>query len=260
MEYSKQNQSVIAPPPDHQIESPDLGESVTGNDRESLTWRSSEPLLKLLNVTFRWTALSGIDGITFAIRPGEFVLLEGRTGAGKTTLLELISMELVPMAGDIVLERFRISELKPRSLPAYRRCIGIVYQDLRLLEDRSALENVRLAASCEGNLPGSPKMRALKALARVGLSHKFHSLPGELSAGEQQRTAIARALVNEPLLLLADEPVSNLDGETAAEVVDLLRSVNLAGTAILVATHQHERFELCRPRVIRLEQGRMVED
>ena len=217
-------------------------------------------MLKLLNLSFRYSDGIGIDGVTFAVRPGELVLVVGRTGAGKTTLLKLISLELMPTAGEIMLDRLRSSEIKPRLLPQWRRRIGIIYQDLRLLGDRSALENVRLVAVCERNLPGSPRMRALKALARVGLSHKFHNLPGELSTGEQQRTAIARALVNEPLVLLADEPVSNLDIDTASEVVDLLTRVNLAGTTMLVATHQPERFERCRPRMIRIERGRVVEN
>lgn len=217
-------------------------------------------MVKLLNVTYRYnsgTDVSGVNGVSLEVKPGEFVMLVGRTGAGKTTLFRLISMQLIPNAGEIILDSLRSSEIKARFLPVWRRRLGIIHQNFRLLGDRDILENVRLAAVCEKNLPESPKKRSLKALASVGLSHKLHSRPDELSTGEQQRTAIARALVNEPFLLLADEPVSNLDVDTSTEITDLLRRVNHAGTAILVATHQHERFSSCKPRVLRLEAGRL---
>ncbi len=218
-------------------------------------------LLKLLNVTFQYNGggRSGVYGVSFSVEPGEFILIVGKTGAGKTTLFKLISLEIAPTAGEIILNDFRSRELKPKLLPQWRRRLGVVYQDFRLLRDRSALDNVRLAAACERNLSGRPKARALKVLARVGLSHKIHSRPDQLSAGEQQRAVIARALVNEPFLLLADEPVSNLDRETAAGIVELLQKVNQSGTATLVATHQPERFESCKSRMIKLQDGRLVE-
>ena len=216
-------------------------------------------LLKLLNVTYHHNGGAGVSRVSFEMEPGEFVLLVGRTGAGKTTIIRLISMELVSDAGDIFFDAYKSGELKPKQLPLWRRRLGIVYQDFRLLRDRSALENVRLAAFCERNLPGKPRARALRAMAKMGLSHKIHNRPDELSMGEQQRTAMARALVNEPFLMLADEPVSNLDEQTSAELIDYLRKVNQSGTAILVATHQPERFYPCSPRVIRLENGRLVE-
>jgi len=217
-------------------------------------------MVKLLNVTFQHGGVgNGVYGVSLAVAPCEFVLLVGKTGAGKTTLLKLISLEITPAAGEIVLDSYKSSEIKYRQLPLWRRRLGIVYQDFRLLRDRSALENVRLAAACESNLPGGPKERALKALGRTGLSHKIHSRPDELSTGEQQRVAIARALVNEPFLLLADEPVSNLDEETASEIVELLRKINQSGTAILVATHQLEHFAVCHTRIIKLHNGSLVE-
>jgi len=185
-------------------------------------------------------------------------MLVGKTGAGKTTLFRLISLELVPTSGEIMLDIFKSSELKRSRLPQWRRRLGIVHQNFRLLDDRSVLDNVRLAASCEKSLPARPKKRSLRALAGVGLTHKLHSNPRELSTGEQQRTALARAIVNEPFLLLADEPVSNLDVETSGEIIELLKKVNRAGTAILVATHQPERFSSCNPRVLQLETGKLV--
>jgi len=214
-------------------------------------------LLRLLNATYRHPGGGGIEGITLEILSGEFLLLVGRTGAGKTTILRLISLELKPSAGDIQLERLRAGELTPSELPSWRRRLGIVYQDLKLLPDRSVFENVLLAAACEPNLPQKPRARALKALANVGLAHKLHSLPSQLSAGEQQRAALARAVVNEPYVLIADEPVSHLDPITSEAIVALMSKVNQAGTAVVVATHQPERFEAVKPRVVRVESGRI---
>ncbi len=213
-------------------------------------------MVSLQNVTYQHQGGGGIQNVTLEVKPGELILLVGRTGAGKTTILRLISLELKPDSGEILLERFRAGAIKPKMLPQWRRRLGIVYQDLRLLGDRTALDNVILAAHCERNLPGKPRDRAIKALSNVGLTAKLHSFPHELSAGEQQRAALARAIVNEPYVLLADEPVSHLDPATSEDIVAQLRRVNQAGTAVLVATHQPERFESLRPRVIRLEAGR----
>jgi len=213
-------------------------------------------MVRLLNVTYEHPGGGGVRGVTLELKPGELLLLVGRTGAGKTTILRLISLELRPDSGEITLERFRSSEIKPRLLPQWRRRLGIVYQDLRLLEDRTALDNVLLAAHCEPNLHEKPRERAVKVLANVGLASKIHSFPHEISAGEQQRAALARAIVNEPFVLLADEPLSHLDPATSEDIVAQLRRVNQAGTAVIVATHQPERFDILRPRIIRLEDGR----
>jgi cell division transport system ATP-binding protein len=199
-----------------------------------------------------------VEGISLEIGAGEFVLLVGKTGAGKSTLLKLISLEIFPETGDIILDHHHARGLGRGQRPLWRRRLGIVHQDLRLLTDRSVLESVRLTACCESSLPGRPKSRALKVLAKVGLAHKLHCMPGEISTGEQQRAAIARALVNEPFLLLADEPVSNLDSQSAESVVEVLRRANKAGTAMLVATHQPERFADGGARVVRLDGGRVA--
>lgn len=214
-------------------------------------------MVKLLNVTYRYTKNSGVENISFDVGIGEFVLLVGKTGAGKTTLFKLISLELAPQSGEIRLERYRTREIKPRHYPLWRRRLGIIFQDMCLLNDRSTLENVRLGAICGKNISGTPQKRALQVLGRVGMSHKIHQNAGELSAGEQQRTAIARALVNAPFLILADEPVSHLDSGTAREVIDLLSQVNAGGTALLVATHQPERFEGAATRIIVLDKGHL---
>jgi len=220
-------------------------------------------LIKLLNVSYSYPGGKGVQNISFDIMNREFTLLVGKTGAGKTTLFRLISQELYPESGDIQLEWhdrfFQSSKLKRRDLPKWRRALGIVYQDDRLLQDRTVLENLKLAAMCDRSLTGSPKARALDALGLVGLLHKQHSFPSELSAGEGQRVAIARGIVNEPFALLADEPVSHLDKETSDDIIELLRGLNNAGTAMLIATHQPERFEQCKPRIIRIDAGRVVE-
>ena len=214
-------------------------------------------MLRLLNVTYRHPEGGGIEGVTLEILSGEFILLVGRTGAGKTTILRLISLELRPQSGDIQLERFRAGELNPSELPTWRRKLGIVYQDLRLLTDRSVYDNVLLAAACETNLPQKPRARALKTLTQLGLAHKLHSNPAQLSAGEQQRAALARAIVNEPYVLLADEPISHLDPTTSDAIIALMSKVNQAGAAVIVATHQPERFESVKPRIVRVEAGRV---
>lgn len=215
-------------------------------------------MVKLSNVSYRYAVGNGVNRISFDIKSGEFILLVGRTGAGKTTLFRLISLELYPDSGEIELEQFNSSSIKRSQLPKWRRRLGIIYQDTRLLPDRTLLENVSLAALCDSSLRTKQKKRALRVLNQVGLSHKIHSAPTSLSAGEQQRAGIARAIVNEPFVLLADEPVSHLDSETSGEIIELLHRLNLNGTSMLIATHQPELFQHLNPRIITLSDGRMV--
>jgi len=217
-------------------------------------------VVKLINVSYRYPSSqgAGVDGITFEVNSADFILLVGRTGAGKTTLIRLLARELIPDAGEIILHQHRSLNLRRRRLPEWRRCLGIMFQDFHLLLDRSAYDNVLLTAICERRLPEKPRLRAIKALNSVGLTAKIDEFPRRLSTGEQQRVALARAIVNEPFVLLADEPVSNLDQQTSAEIIEVLRRINRAGTAVVTATHQPERFEVCRPRILRLENGRLV--
>jgi len=217
------------------------------------------PIVKLLNVSYDYQSRRGIDGVTLSIKKGEFVMLIGRTGSGKTTLFRIMSLELYPDSGEVMLSELKSSQLKRKKLPQWRRQLGIVFQGLHLIGNRSILDNIRLAALCERRLRGSPKARSLRALGKVGMAHRLHDKASQLSTGEQQRVAIARAIVNEPFVLLADEPVSNLDGETSSDVIDILRKINSAGTAVVVATHQPERFAKCNPREIRLDNGKLVE-
>ncbi len=220
---------------------------------------SDNSIVKLLNVSYNYTARRGIDGVSLSVKKGEFAIVVGRTGSGKTTLFRIMSLELYPDSGEVMLSELKSSQLKRKNLPIWRRQLGIVFQGLQLIGDRSVLDNIRLAALCERRLQGSAKSRSLSALAKVGLSHRLRDKASQLSTGEQQRVAIARAIVNEPFVLLADEPVSNLDGETSSEVIDILRKINSTGTAVVVATHQPERFGECNPREIRLDQGKLVE-
>jgi cell division transport system ATP-binding protein len=215
-------------------------------------------MIKLLNVTYRYPDSVGVEQVSFEINSGEFILLVGKPGAGKTSLFRLLSLELYPDSGEIRLEQFNSNNIKRRHLSTWRKRLGVVYQDTRLLTDRSVLENVKLAAMCEPSLQEKPKKRAMRVLAKVGLSHKLHHSPQTLSAGEQQRAGIARAIVNEPFLLLADEPVSHLDSETSNEIIDTLAHLNRAGTAMLIATHQPERFSSLNPRIITMDRGKVI--
>ncbi len=216
-------------------------------------------VLNMLNVSYHYQNRRGVGGISMKIGKGELTLLVGRTGSGKTTINKLIARELVPDSGEIILMNLRSSNLKRKEFALWRRHLGIVFQDLRLLNDRNVFENVRLAAECETRLPSSAKARSLRVLNRVGMAHKIQDPPSELSTGEQQRVAIARALVNEPLLLLADEPVSNLDTETSSEIIEILNQVSLFGTSVIVATHQPERFIKYNPRILRMDNGTLSE-
>lgn len=221
------------------------------------TGGDEDTLLRVSEVYYR-APVGGftLEGINLSLLWGSFTLLVGKTGAGKTTLLKMINLLLRPLRGEITFYRFRLSHLTPSEKSLWRRRLGWVPQETELLYDRSVLDNVLLTARCDPQL-GKPKKRALAALTQVGLAHKLHHNPLHLSGGERQRVAIARALVNQPFLLVADEPVAHLDPGTSAEVVDLFHHINLAGTAILIATHQPERFASLNPKVWVLENGQL---
>jgi cell division transport system ATP-binding protein len=202
----------------------------------------------------------GLREVTFSMQKGEFVILTGHSGAGKTTLLKLLSFEESPTEGEIRLESFSSRTIKKREIPFLRRRIGPVFQDFRLLKERTAYENVALVLRATGAPPGGIQRRVLRALAAVGLSSKTQSMPHELSGGEQQRVAIARAMVNDPFVLLADEPTGNLDEGNTREIFRLLKKVSAGGTAVLVATHDVGVASELRARTLVLERGRLVEE
>jgi cell division transport system ATP-binding protein len=182
--------------------------------------------------------------LNLVVPDGKFVFITGPTGSGKSTLLRLIYMDIFPNRGRVVVGKFDSRRIKKRQIPYLRRRLGIVFQDFKLLEDRNVFENVAFALYVTGAKRKEVNRRVLTALAEVGLSHKKNSMLDELSGGEQQRVAIARAIVNDPFLLLADEPTGNLDPESSKEIIELLKKINLRGTSVIVATHNYSIIEM----------------
>ena len=198
--------------------------------------------------------------VTFHIDKGEFVFIVGASGSGKSTLVRLLLKELDPSEGKIVVGGRDLSRLKRSKVPMLRRNIGCVFQDFKLLPNRTAAENVAYALKVQGENSASIRRKVPEVLAMVGLSHKMGSLPGELSGGEQQRVSIARAFVNHPPLLICDEPTGNLDPDTSVGIMQLLYRINRSGTTVVMATHDREMVDKMRRRVIALERGRLVRD
>ncbi len=204
--------------------------------------------------------LVALRGVSFRIDPGEFVFLVGPTGAGKSTLLRLIYRDEIPTAGRVSVLGRDVGRLRGGAVALLRRRLGVVFQDFKLLPRRTALENVAFALQVTGAPVEEVRPRALRALDLVGVAPRAHAYPAELSGGEQQRVSIARAIVNDPPLLLADEPTGNLDPRTSWEIIRLLAEINRRGTTVVVATHNKTIVDVCRQRVIELAAGRVVRD
>jgi cell division transport system ATP-binding protein len=204
--------------------------------------------------------VEALADITLHIPKGEFVVLTGASGAGKTTLLRLIFRDELPSAGQILVNGRNVVKLPGRAIPHLRRSIGVIFQDFKLLQDRSIFDNLALVYRVMGVPSVTGKRKVAAALKMVGLSHKAQMPPYKLSGGEQQRAAIARALMNDPMLLLADEPTGNLDPALAEEVVRLLSEINTRGTTVLLATHDMHLVESLGRRTVVLKGGRVVED
>jgi cell division transport system ATP-binding protein len=202
-----------------------------------------------------------LSDINFELRKGEFCFLTGHSGAGKSTLMKLIHMGDRPTSGEVRVSGYNSARIKPREIALLRRKIGYVFQDFKLLHNRTAAENIAFALEVTGARPTVIRTKVGRLLAQVGLASKSEALPSELSGGEQQRVAIARSLAHDPLVLLADEPTGNLDERATSGIFDLVRSINASGTAVLFATHdlelvrQHEGM-----RVIELDHGTVVYD
>ena len=203
--------------------------------------------------------LYALQDLNLTVAKGEFVFLTGPSGAGKSTLLRLLLMQERPTEGEVIVNGYSLSTLKRREVQEYRRGIGFIFQDFKLIPTRTVLENISFVSEVLGVPPAQQRRRAFQVLKWVGLQHRMNSFPLDLSGGEQQRIAIARALVNDPPLLLADEPTGNLDPDLSLEVMNLLREVNAGGTTVLVATHDRELIRLVGRRTITLEQGRIAE-
>lgn len=200
-----------------------------------------------------------LTDVVLEIQPGEFVSLVGETGVGKTTLLRLIYFDLLPEEGSVTVGEFDTSTIRKRDIPRLRRTLGIVFQDFKLLEDRNVFENVSFTLEVTGAKRAAIGKRVLQVLADVGLSHKRNNMPHELSGGEQQRVVIARALVNDPLIILADEPTGNLDLATSLDILQLLKKINGRGTAVFLATHNRELVRRSGGRVIIIKNGNVSE-
>ena len=201
-----------------------------------------------------------LQDVSFRIAKGEFVFLTGPSGAGKSTILKLIFMEELPTEGEVRVSGINSRTIRRRDVPMLRRKLGIVFQDFRLLDDRTALQNVAFALEVTGAPRETIDDKASRLLTRVGLGSKTTAYPKELSGGEQQRVAIARALANDPLVLVADEPTGNLDDRATRGVFQLLREINAAGTAVLMATHNMELIRRHDYRTIEINRGQLVFD
>ncbi len=202
----------------------------------------------------------GLEKVTLHIEKGEFVFLVGPSGSGKSTFIRLLIRELEPDRGRISVGGRDLASLRSWKIPYLRRNIGCVFQDFKLLSNKTAFENVMYALVVTGNATGTSKKKAAEILSLVGLGHKANSYPNELSGGEQQRVSIARAFVNHPPLLIADEPTGNLDPETSMGIMQLLYRINKTGTTVLMATHDREMVDRMRRRVIALDAGKVVRD
>jgi len=203
---------------------------------------------------------AGLDGVSFSVRPGEFVFLVGATGSGKSTIMRLLIKELEPTGGSLVVAGHDLAAVSRRQVPFYRRNIGAVFQDFKLLPNRTVHDNVAYALQVTGGGRREIRDKVPDILRLTGLSTKLHNYPDQLSGGEQQRVSMARAFVNHPPLLLADEPTGNLDPETSVGIMQLLYRINRTGTTVLVATHDHAMVDRMRRRVIELSAGRVIRD
>ena len=218
------------------------------------------PVIRLASVYKDYPKGTALTNVSLHIAKGEFVFLTGHSGAGKSTILKLIYGELRPTTGEVRVSGFSIGDLGAHDLPRLRRRLGIVFQDFRLLEDRTAEENVAFAMEVTGARADSIPAKVMRVLTQVGLAAKASAYPPELSGGEQQRVAIARALVNDPTLLVADEPTGNLDERATRGVFQLIREINAGGTAVVMATHDLDLVRQTTYRTVELRDGSVVFD
>ncbi|WP_443959863.1 cell division ATP-binding protein FtsE [Roseburia inulinivorans] len=218
-------------------------------------------MIKLEHVSKSYTAgIPALNDVSLDIEEGEFVFIVGDSGSGKSTLIKLLLKELEPTEGTITINNKKLNKIKRSQIPKFRRNIGVVFQDFRLLKDRNIYDNVAFAQKVIGESNRSIKKNVPSMLSMVGLAAKYRSYPRQLSGGEQQRVAIARALINEPKILLADEPTGNLDNHNAWEIMKLLEEINSRGTTVVVVTHNLEIVKAMNKRVITMKKGVVVED
>src|SRR5215218_4947989 len=217
-------------------------------------------MIEALHVSKTYTrGVYALRDLSLRVDKGDFVFLTGPSGAGKSTLLRLLLRQDVPSEGELVVGGRDLAALSPRQVQSYRRSLGFIFQDFKLLPKKTVIENVALVPRVLGVPLSQQQRRTFQVLKWVGLQHRMNAYPQELSGGEQQRIAIARALVNEPVIILADEPTGNLDPDLSLEIMNLLREVNARGTTVLVATHDRELIRRVGRRALTLDHGRIVE-
>lgn len=218
-------------------------------------------MLVLDHVTMQYpTGTKALDNVTFRINKGDFVFVVGSSGSGKTTLIKLLLKELKPTNGEIMVDNRQYSKMKRKEVPMLRRKFGVVFQNFRLLKDRTVFENVAFAQQVVERPTKEIRREVPATLTMVGLADKYKQFPRELSGGEQQRVALARAIVNRPEVILADEPTGNLDPKNSLEIMRLLEEINRRGTTVIVVTHNKEIVNLMQKRVITLKKGRVISD
>jgi len=219
-------------------------------------------MIQLYNVSKKYggDAAAAVKDLTLQVGKGEFLYITGASGAGKTTLLRMLYAAEKPTRGQILIDRQNVSRIRSRQIPYLRRKIGVVFQDFKLLQSRTVFENVAFALEAQGKKRYEVSKKVYQVLKEVGLEHRLQRKPLELSGGEQQRIAIARALVVDPLILLADEPSGNLDQRVTFEIMDLFKRANARGTTVLLATHDHSLNQRFPRRVLTLDQGKLVGD
>ncbi len=216
-------------------------------------------MILLENVSVSFDDQPILLDVNLHVKPGEFISLIGESGVGKTTLLRLIYFDVFPNNGKVFVAGYSSEKIKKREIPNLRRKVGVVFQDFKLLEDRNVFDNVAFALQVTGVKRNEIGKRVLRVLADLGLSHKRDNMSEELSGGEQQRVVFARALVNEPIVLLADEPTGNLDPMTAMDLLQLMKMINSRGTAVVLATHNYELVRKTAGRIIQIKDGRISE-
>ncbi|MBE7046627.1 MAG: cell division ATP-binding protein FtsE [Ruminococcaceae bacterium] len=218
-------------------------------------------MIKFENVSKVYeNGVKALDEVSFEVEKGEFVFLVGSSAAGKSTLIKLMLREVVASSGSIHINDIDVSKLKHRQIPYFRRNIGVVFQDFRLLPNKNVYKNVAYAMEIVGASNKKIKSTVPKVLSMVGLADKAKMYPAQLSGGEQQRVVLARAIVNRPAILIADEPTGNLDPETASEIMQIIENINLSGTTVIMATHAEKIVDSMKKRVIELEKGCISRD
>jgi cell division transport system ATP-binding protein len=217
-------------------------------------------MIQFFNVNLNLNGKQILNHITFSINRGEFVYLIGPSGAGKSSILNLINFSHIPDNGTVIINQYSSAKIRETQIPFVRRSLGVIFQDFKLLYDRNVFENVALTLRVQKKNRSEISKRVLKILTDVRLGHKRNQYPRDLSGGEQQRVAIARALINEPFILLADEPTGNLDPASANEILDLLEDINRRGTAIMMATHNYSLIRKYPHRTLTIENGKLVHE